>query len=58
MKKHKIIVIAIIVAVVAICLVSIKFLPFWSTIISTVTAVAGFFAGWYANKWYDHRKEE
>ena len=62
MKKHKIIVIAIIVAVVAvvaICLVSIKFLPFWSTIISTVTAVAGFFAGWWAKKWYDqNRKEE
>lgn len=59
MKKHKIIVIAIVVAVVAICLVSIKFLPFWSTIISTATAVAGFFAGWYAKQWYDqNRKEE
>jgi uncharacterized membrane protein len=59
MKKNKIIVIAIIVAVVIICLVSIKYLPFWSTIISTATAVAGFFAGWYAKKWYDqNRKEE
>ena len=59
MKKHKIIVIAIVVAVVAICLVSIKFLPFWSTIISTATAVAGIFAGWYAKQWYDqNRKEE
>lgn len=53
MKKNKIIVIAIIVAVVIICLVSIKYLPFWSTIISAVTAVAGFFTGWYAKKWYD-----
>ena len=59
MKKNKIIVIAIIVAVVIICLFSIKYLPFWSTIISTLTAVAGFFAGWYAKKWYDqNRKEE
>lgn len=58
MKKNKIIVIAIIVAVVAICLVSIKFLPLWSSLISAAVAAASFVGGWYAKQWYQNRKEE
>lgn len=53
MKKSTIIVIAVIVAVVAAIIVSIKYLPLWSTIISALVAVASFVGGWFLKKWWD-----
>ena len=54
MKKHKIIVIAVIVAVIALIIVSIKFLPMWSSLISAAVAICSFVGGWCAKKWYDN----
>lgn len=53
MNKTKLIVIAVIIAVAAAIIVSIKYLPLWSTIISAIVAVVAFIGGWYAKKWYD-----
>lgn len=52
--KEKIIVIVIIVAVVAAIIVSVKFLPLWSTFLSAAVAAASFVGGWFGKKWYDH----
>lgn len=52
--KEKIITIVICVAVVAAIIVSVKFLPLWSTFLSTAVAAASFVAGWFGKKWYDH----
>ena len=51
--KEKIIVIAVIVAVIALIIVSVKFLPLWSTLISAAASAAAFVGGWYAKTWWD-----
>lgn len=58
MKKTKIIVIAIVVAIIVACLVSIKYLPFWSTILIAIASAGSFVAGWFAKKWYDENVKE
>ena len=52
--KEKIIVIVICAAVVAAIIVSVKFLPLWSTFLSAAVAAASFVGGWFGKKWYDH----
>lgn len=57
--KEKIIVIAVIVAVIALIIVSVKFLPLWSSLISAAVAAASFVGGWFAKTWWDkHVKSE
>lgn len=51
--KKKIITIAICVAVVAAIIVSVKFLPLWSSFLSAAVAAASFVGGWVVKKWYD-----
>ena len=53
MNKNKLIVIAVVIAVLAAIIVSIKYLPLWSTIISALVAVASFVGGWFLKKWWD-----
>lgn len=54
MKKTKIITIAVFAAALALVIVSIKFLPLWSSIIAAAVACLSFVAGWWAKKWYDN----
>ena len=51
---EKIIVIVLCAAVVAAIIVSVKFLPLWSTFLSAAVAAASFVGGWFGKKWYDH----
>lgn len=52
--KERLITIAICVAVVAAIIVSVKFLPLWSTFLSAAVAAASFVGGWFGKKWYDN----
>lgn len=56
--KEKIICIAVFAVSLALIIVSIKFLPLWSSVISAAVAVASFAAGWWAKKWYDNNVKE
>lgn len=55
--KAKIITIAVIVAVIVLIIVSVKYLPLWSSLISAGVAICAAVGGWFAKTWWsDHVK--
>lgn len=56
--KAKIITIAALAASLALVVVGIKFLPFWSTILIAIASAGSFVAGWFGKKWYDENVKE
>lgn len=55
--KGKLIIAAVIIALVILIIVGIKYLPIWSTIEAVVMFASGFFLGWMAKKLNILKKE-
>lgn len=51
--KKKLIVLAIVVAVIVGLLAYYQYVPFWASIVSTGAFIAGIILGWMGKKWSD-----
>lgn len=51
--KKKLIVLAIVVAVIVGLLAYYQYVPFWASIVSTGAFIAGILLGWNAKEWSD-----
>lgn len=51
--KKKLIVLAVVVAVIVGLLAYYQYVPFWASIVSTGAFIAGILLGWNAKRWSD-----